>query len=221
MTTSGSRDFNLDVGEVIEEAYERCGLEVRTGYDAKTARRSMNLMFADWANRGLNLWTVKEANFTVTQGTSSYALAADVVDVLDVVIRRSNTDYELQRISRGDYATVPNKTTQGRPSQFWLDRQITPVMYLWSTPENSTDQIRYYYVRRIEDADALVNTTDMPFRFYPCMVAGLAYYMAMKRAPDRIQMLKSVYEEEFQRAADEDQGRTPLKLQPSLRYLRV
>jgi hypothetical protein len=221
MTTSGSRDFNLDVGEVIEEAYERCGLEVRTGYDAKTARRSMNLMFADWANRGLNLWTVKEASFTVTQGTSSYSLAADVVDVLDVVIRRSNTDYELQRISRGDYATVPSKTTQGRPSQFWLDRQITPVMYLWSTPENSTDQVRYYYVRRIEDADALVNTTDMPFRFYPCMVAGLAYYMAMKRAPDRIQMLKSVYEEEFQRAADEDQGRTPLKLQPSLSYLRV
>jgi len=221
MTTSGSRDFNLDVGEVIEEAYERCGLEVRTGYDAKTARRSMNLMFADWANRGLNLWTVKEANFTVTQGTSSYSLAADVVDVLEVVIRRSSTDFEVQRISRSDYATVPNKTTQGRPSQYYLDRQITPVMYLWSTPENSTDQVRYYYVRRIEDADTLVNTTDMPFRFYPCMVAGLAYYMAMKRAPDRIQMLKSVYEEEFQRAADEDQGRTPLKLQPSLSYLRV
>ena len=221
MTTSGSRDFNLDVGEVIEEAYERCGLEVRTGYDAKTARRSMNLMFADWANRGLNLWTVKEADFTVTQGTSSYALAADVVDVLDVVIRRSNTDYELQRISRGDYATVPSKTTQGRPSQFWLDRQITPVMYLWSTPENSTDQVRYYYVRRIEDADALVNTTDMPFRFYPCMVAGLAYYLSMKRAPERAQLLKVVYEEEFQRAADEDEGRTPLKLQPSIQYLRV
>ena len=221
MTTSGSRDFNLDVGEVIEEAYERCGLEVRTGYDAKTARRSINLMFADWANRGLNLWTVKEANFTVTQGTSSYPLASDVVDVLDVVVRRSSTDFEVQRISRGDYATVPNKTTQGRPSQYYLDRQITPVMYLWSTPENSTDQVRYYYVRRIEDADALVNTTDMPFRFYPCMVAGIAYYTAMKRAPDRIQMLKTVYEEEFQRAADEDQGRTPLKLQPSLSYLRV
>ena len=221
MTTSGSRDFNLDVAEVIEEAYERCGLEVRTGYDAKTARRSMNLMFADWANRGLNLWTVKEANFTVTQGTSEYSLAADIVDVLDVVIRRSGTDYELQRISRGDYATLPNKSTQGRPSQFWLDRQITPVMYLWSTPENSTDQVRYYYVRRISAELRLVNTTDMPFRFYPCMVAGLAYYMAMKRAPDRIQMLKSVYEEEFQRAADEDQGRTPLKLQPSLSYLRV
>ena len=221
MATSGSRDFNLDVGEIIEEAYERCGLEVRTGYDAKTARRSLNLMFADWANRGLNLWTVKEGTFTVTQGTSSYSLAADIVDVLDVVVRRDSTDYEIERISRGDYATLPNKSTQGRPSQFWLDRQITPVMYLWSTPENSTDQIRYYYVRRIEDADALVNTTDMPFRFYPCMVAGLAYYMAMKRAPARIQMLKTVYEEEFQRAADEDQGRTPLKLQPSLSYLRV
>ena len=221
MATSGSRDFNLDVGEIIEEAYERCGLEVRTGYDAKTARRSLNLMFADWANRGLNLWTVKEGTFTVTQGTSSYTLAADIVDVLDVVVRRDSTDYEIERISRGDYATIPNKSTQGRPSQFWVDRQITPVMYLWSTPENSTDQIRYYYVRRIDDADALVNTTDMPFRFYPCMVAGLAYYMAMKRAPDRIQLLKTVYEEEFQRAADEDQGRTPLKLQPSLSYLRV
>ena len=221
MTTSGSRDFNLDVGEIIEEAYERCGLEVRTGYDARTARRSLNLMFAEWANRGLNLWTVKQAFFTVTQGTSEYALESDVVDLLDVVLRRDNTDYEVQRISRGDYATLPNKTTQGRPSQFWLDRQISPKLYLWSVPENNTDQIRYYYVRRIEDADDLVNTTDMPFRFYPCMVAGLAYYMAVKRAPDRVQMLKTIYEEEFQRAADEDQGRTPLKLQPSISYLRV
>ena len=105
----------MDVGEIIEEAYERCGLEVRTGYDARTARRSMNIMFADWANRGLNLWTVKEANFTVTQGTSSYSLASDVVDVLEVVVRRNSTDFEVQRISRSDYATVPNKTTQGRP----------------------------------------------------------------------------------------------------------
>jgi len=221
MATSGSRDFNIDVGEIIEEAYERCGLEVRTGYDARTARRSLNLMFAEWANRGLNLWTVKQAFFTVTQGTEEYSLESDVVDLLDVVLRRNNTDYEVQRISRGDYATLPNKTTQGRPSQFWLDRQISPKLYLWSVPENSTDQIRYYYVRRIEDADDLVNTTDMPFRFYPCMVAGLAYYMAVKRAPDRVQMLKTIYEEEFQRAADEDQGRTPLKLQPSLSYLRV
>jgi hypothetical protein len=221
MATSGSRDFNLDVGEVIEEAYERCGLEVRTGYDARTARRSLNLMFADWANRGLNLWTVKQGTITLTAGQAQETLTDDVVDILEVTLRRSNTDYEVERISRGEYATLPNKTTQGRPSQYYFDRQIDPVINLWSVPENSTDQLIYYYVRRIEDADTLVNTTDMPFRFYPCMVAGLAYYMAMKRAPERVQLLKSVYEEEFQRAADEDEGRTPLKLQPSLSYLRV
>ena len=221
MATSGSRDFNLDVGEIIEEAYERCGLEVRTGYDARTARRSLNLMFADWANRGLNLWTVKQGTITLTAGQAQETLTDDVVDLLEVTLRRSGTDYEVERISRGEYATLPNKTTQGRPSQYYFDRQIDPVINLWSVPENSTDQLIYYYVRRIEDADTLVNTTDMPFRFYPCMVAGLAYYLAMKRSPDRIQLLKSVYEEEFQRAADEDEGRTPLKLQPSLSYLRV
>ena len=221
MATSGSRDFNLDVGEVIEEAYERCGLEVRTGYDARTARRSLNLMFADWANRGLNLWTVKQGTIALTQGQAQETLTDDVVDLLDVVVRRNGTDFEVERISRGEYATLPNKTTQGRTSQYWLNRQIDPVINLWAVPENSTDQLIYYYVRRIEDADSLVNTTDMPFRFFPCMVAGLAYYMAMKRAPERVQLLKTVYEEEFQRAADEDQGRTPLKLQPSLSYLRV
>jgi hypothetical protein len=221
MATSGSRDFNIDVGEIIEEAYERCGLEVRTGYDARTARRSLNLMFADWANRGINMWTVAQGTITLTQGQSAQTLTADVVDVLEIVLRRSNTDFEVERISRGEYATLPNKTTQGRPSQFYFDRQILPVINLWAVPENSTDQLIYYYVQRIEDADALVNTTDMPFRFYPCMVAGLAYYIAMKRAPERIQLLKSVYEEEFQRASDEDEDRVPLKLQPSMQYLRV
>ena len=221
MATSGSRDFNLDVGEIIEEAFERCGLEVRTGYDARTARRSLNLMFAEWANRGINMWTVEQGTITLTQGQAQETLLPDVVDVLEIVLRRGNTDYEVERISRGDYVTLPNKTTQGRPSQFWFNRQISPVINLWAVPENSTDQIIYYYVQRIEDADTLVNTTDMPFRFYPCMVAGLAYYIAMKRAPDRIQLLKSVYEEEFQRAADEDEDRVPLKLQPSMRYLRV
>tara|TARA_R110000796_G_scaffold54348_4_gene127045 strand:- start:3955 stop:4629 length:675 start_codon:yes stop_codon:yes gene_type:complete len=221
MTTSGSRDFNLDVAEVIEEAYERCGLEVRTGYDAKTARRSLNLMFADWANRGLNLWTIKQDTKILTQGVSNITLTSDVVDMLEVVLRRDGTDYEVQRISRGDYLTLPNKTTQGRPSQFYFDRQIQPQINLWTVPENSTDQLIFYYVQRIQDADALTNTTDMPFRFYPCMVAGLSYYMAMKRAPDRLPILKSVYEEEFLRAANEDEGRTPLRLQPSLRYLRT
>ena len=221
MATSGSRDFNLDVGEIIEEAYERCGLEVRTGYDARTARRSLNLMFADWANRGLNLWTVAQGTTDLVQGTSTYTLTADVVGMLEMVLRRDGTDYEVERISRGDYLTFPNKTDQGRPSQFYFNRQIDPVITLWQTPENSTDQLIYYYVQRIEDADALVNTTDMPFRFYPCMVAGLSYYLSMKRAPERIQILKAVYEEEFQRAAEEDEDRVPLKLQPSARSLRV
>jgi len=178
-------------------------------------------MFADWANRGINMWTVAQGTITLTQGQATQTLTADVVDVLEVVLRRSNTDFEVERISRGEYATLPNKTTQGRPSQFWFNRQIEPVINLWAVPENSTDQLIYYYVQRIEDADALVNTTDMPFRFYPCMVAGLAYYIAMKKAPERIQLLKSVYEEEFQRASDEDEDRVPLKLQPSIQYLRV
>ena len=179
-------------------------------------------MFADWSNRGLNLWTVKSATQALTKGTASYTFTAnDIVDVLDVTLRRDNTDYTIQRISRTEYASLPNKTTEGRPSQFYFDRQIAPIMNLWAVPENSTDTLIYYYVRRIEDADALVNTNDLPFRFFPCMCAGLAYYMAMKRAPDRIPLLKTVYEEEFQRAADEDEGRTPLKLQPSMSYLRV
>lgn len=221
MTTSGSRDFNLDVAEMIEEAYERCGLEVRTGYDARTARRSLNLMLAEWANRGFNLWTVAEGMFTVVTGQAEYTLADDVVDLVDVIVRRSGTDYEIDRISRTDYFTLPNKTTQGRPSQYFLDRTIEPKMYLWAAPENSTDQIRYYYVRRMQDADSLTNTAEIPFRFLPCMIAGLAYYIALKRAPERISLLKQVYEEEFQRAADEDVDRVSLKLVPGRPYMRA
>jgi hypothetical protein len=176
-------------------------------------------MFADWANRGLNLWTVTQASQTVTQGVSTYTLAADVVDILEMVLRRDGTDYQMDRISRGEYLDFPNKTDQGMPSQFYFNRQIQPVITLWQTPQNSTDQLVYYYVRRLQDADTMVNTTDMPFRFYPCMVAGLAYYIAMKRAPDRMQILKAVYEEEFMRAADEDRDRVSLFLQPDSRYI--
>ena len=221
MAVSGSRNFDLDVADIIEEAYERCGLEVRTGYDMKTARRSMNLMFADWANRGLNLWTVKQGTQALTAGTATYAFTPDYTDLLEVVIRRTGTDYELDRMSRGDYLTIPNKTTEGRPSQYFYNRQVSPELTLWPVPDNSTDTLIYYYVQRIDDVDTLVNTTDAPFRFLPCMVAGLAYYISMKKAPDRVQLLKTVYEEEFQRAAAEDEDRVPLKLQPSIAYLRV
>ena len=221
MATSGSTNFDLDVADIIEEAYERCGIEVRTGYDTKTARRSLNLMFADWANRGLNLWTVKQETLSLTQGTATYLLNSNYTDLLEVVLRRSGVDYELTRISRGEYIGIPNKTTQGRPSQYYFNRQSAPEITLWATPENSTDTLVYYYVKRIEDADTLANTTDAPFRFLPCMVAGLAYYLSIKRAPERVQLLKSVYEEEFQRAADEDEDRVPLKLTPGIQYLRV
>ena len=221
MATSSSRDFDLDVGELIEEAYERCGLEMRTGYDARTARRSLNLMFADWANRGLNLWTVKQATVSVSSGTASYTLLdATVVDLLEVVLRNSSgTDFTLTQMSRSEYLRIPNKTSTGQPSQYFFDRQVTPTITLWSTPDDSYTLV-FYYVRRIEDADALVNTTDAPFRFLPCMAAGLAYYIAIKRAPDRIQILKAIYEEEFQRAAAEDASSTPLKLTPNISYLR-
>ena len=221
MATSSSRDFDLDVGELIEEAYERCGLEMRTGYDAKTARRSLNLMFADWANRGLNLWTVKQATVSVSSGTASYTLLdATVVDLLEVVLRNSSgTDFTLTQMSRSEYLRIPNKTSTGQPSQYFFDRQVTPTITLWSTPDDSYTLV-FYYVRRIEDADALVNTTDAPFRFLPCMAAGLAYYIAIKRAPDRIQILKAIYEEEFQSAAAEDASSTPLKLTPNISYLR-
>ena len=220
MATSGSRDFDLDVADIIEEAYERCGLEVRTGYDAKTARRSLNLMFAEWANRGINLWTVKQGTQSLTAGTATYTFDATFTDLLEVVLRRDGTDFDLNRISRGEYLSIPNKATQGRPSQYYYNRRTIPQINLWATPDSSSDTLVYYYIQRIEDADALVNTTDAPFRFLPCIISGLSYYLAIKRAPDRIQLLKSIYEEEFQRAADEDEDRVPLKLQPSFEDLR-
>lgn len=221
MAVSGSTDFELDVAEYIEEAFERCGLEARTGYDLRTAKRSLNLMLADWANRGLNQWTITQRTITVTQADSEYALGSDVIDVLSVVVRRDGTDYVMDRVSRDEYFSIPTKTTQGRPTQFFLDRQITPNLKIWPVPDNSTDVLVYDCLTRIDDADAMTNTMDMPFRFYPCLAAGLAYYIALKRAPDRVQMLKAVYEEEFQRAMDEDRDRASFQITPSLRNYRI
>ena len=218
MATSSSVDFEIDVAEYIEEAFERCGIEVRTGYDLRTARRSMNLLFADWANRGLNQWTITQRTQALTANDVDYTLGADVIDILSMVVRRSGTDFSMTRISRDDYINLPTKTTTGRPSQFFLDRQITPNLKIWSAPENSTDVLIYDALTRIQDVDASVNTVNVPFRFYPCLTAGLAYYLAMKRAPDRIKILKAVYEEEFERAAAEDRDRASLSLTPSTTY---
>ena len=216
MAVSNSRDFNLDVIEAIEEAYERCGGEAKTGYSLKSARRSLNIMLAEWANRGINLFTIEQVTTTLTAGTANYTLGIDTIDILEMVIRRSGTDTSVDRISRSAYLNLPNKTSTGKPSQFFVDRQVNPVLYLWQTPENSTDQIIYYRLVRIDDADDYTNDFDIPFRFYPCLVAGLAYYLSIKVAPDRAALLKSMYDEEFARAASEDRDRSSLQLVPRI-----
>ena len=221
MATSGSKNFELDVSDYIEEAFERCGVEVRTGYDLKTAKRSLNLLLADWANRGLNQWTIKQTTVTCISGTASYNLDADTIDILSVVVRRDNTDYGIERLSRDEYLNIPNKTSTGRPSQFFLDRQITPILKVWTTPENSTDQLIFDRLVRIDDADTFKNTMEVPFRFYPCLAAGLAYYISIKKAPNRTQFLKAIYEEEFERAMTEDRDRASFNVAPSLEYYRV
>lgn len=218
MAVSGSKNFELDVTEYIEEAFERCGKEVRTGYDIKTAKRSMNLLFADWANRGLNAWTIEQSTQALVAGTSEYTLGSDTIDILSAVVRRSDVDYSIERLSRDDYLGIPNKTTQGRPSQWFLDRQIAPALKLWPVPENSTDIIVFDRLVRMDDADAAQNTVEMPFRFYPCLAAGLAYYISIKKAPDRVQLLKAVYEEEMERAISMDRDRASFNIVPSLAY---
>ncbi len=225
MAVSGSTNFELDVADYIEEAFERCGLEVRNGYDLKTAKRSMNLMFAEWANRGLNQWTIEQRTQVVTQGTAAYSMGTDVIDVLSMVVRQgsgtSQADINMSRISRDAFLSIPNKNTQARPSQFFIDRQITPEINVWPTPSNSTDTLVFDVLTRLDDADKTTNTVFVPFRFYPCLAAGLAYYLAIKKAPDKVTMLKSFYEEELARALSEDRDRASFNISPSLQNYRI
>ena len=227
MATSGTKTFELDVADYIEEAFERCGIEVRTGYDQRTARRSLNLLLAEWANRGLNQWTIKEEIINVGTSSETYTLAASDIDIISAVVRFTNNagtpnqaDLTLDRVSREYYLNIPNKLTTGRPVQFFVDRQIIPILYLW--PKPNTD---YYVVVnklvRMDDAAAGANTLQVPFRFYPCLAAGLAYYLSLKKAPDRTQMLRAAYEEEFERAAGEDRDRAGLRLTPVQNFYRV
>lgn len=293
MATSDSTNFDLDVASYIEEAFERCGKTVRTGYDLKTAKRSLNLLLAEWANRGLNQWTIKQstlnlatnirvypggnltmsvaasANFAVgevitggtsgatcqitnipnatsfaitlptgtfsngevitggTTGTATTLSAAvnfsnvqNTIDILSVALRRDNTDYSIPRVSRDDYLTIPNKSTTGRVSQFFLNRLITPQLEVWPTPDNDTDILIFNRLTRIQDADTFINTFEVPFRFYPCLAAGLAYYLSIKLAQDRTPMLKALYEEEFDKAAVEDRDRASFTIQPGYSSLR-
>jgi hypothetical protein len=220
MATSGSKDFELDVNEYVEEAFERCGLVARTGYDLRTARRSLNLMLADWANRGINRWTITQTTQALTTGVGTYTLTATTIDILSAVVRSAGVDYSLERLTRDDYINIPAKTQQSRVSQFYLDRQIVPVLKLWPVPDNSTDVVIFDQMVRMDDADAQTNTLEVPFRFYPALAAGLAYYISVKRAPDRIQVLKALYEEELDRAMSEDRDRASFTIVPSLDYQR-
>jgi hypothetical protein len=220
MATSSSTNFEPNVTEFVEEAFERCGLELRTGYDLVTAKRSINLMLAEWANRGLNQWTIEEGTQTVTKDTKSYTLNSNVVDILDCSIRRTDgsvtTDLSMRRLSRSEYLNIPVKETTGRPTQFFLDKQNAAVLKIWPAPENSTDILVFNKIVRMDDADTAINTMDMPFRFYPCFAAGLAYYISVKKAPEKTQMLKQMYEEEFDRASSTDEDRASFRIRPYL-----
>jgi len=300
VAVSSSKNFELDVNEHIEEAFERCGLEARTGYDLRTAKRSLNLLFAEWANRGINRWTINQKTVALASGVADYPVgtltmtvnsttgfqdgevitggtsnatasitnvnsstvfaltvpngafsASETVtgatsgstatvssavsledtqasiDVLSAVIRQNSgssnqSDLNITRIGRDAYLNLTSKRSTGRPVQFYVDRQITPVIKLWPTPDSSSSyELVFDRLVRLDDADAQVNTVEVPFRFYPCVSAGLAYYLSIKFAPDRANLLKAVYEEELQRAMQEDRDRSSLQISPSYDYYRA
>ena len=223
MATSGTKTFSLNIADTIEEAFELAGLELRTGYDAETARRSLNIMFADWSNRGVNLWTIDQVSLTLTAGTNQYTLNAYDVDIVSAVVRQTisgtTTDLQLNRVGRTEFLNIPDKTSTGRPTQYFLDRATTPVLNIWPTPDTVA---RYTLitnrVTRIDDVTASNQDPDIPSRFMPCMVSGLAYYLAMKKNPDKAPMLKQQYEQDFKFAADEDGTKVSLHLVPRRSY---
>lgn len=239
MTTSGTSTFNLDLNELVEEAFERCGKELRTGYDLRTARRSLNLLTVEWANRGINLWTIEQGSIPMVTGQATYNLPSDTIDLLDHVIRtgtgQNQIDINISRISESTYATIPTKNALGRPIQVWINRQsgtqypdglippgtVTkfPTINVWPTPNAPGDQYTFVYwrLRRIQDAGNGATTQDIPFRFINCMVAGLAYYLSMKLEgvpQDRIMMLKADYEQQWQLASDEDREKASIRFVP-------
>jgi len=225
MTTSGTTAFNMDFTEIAEEAWERAGREMRSGYDLRTARRSMNLMTIEWQNRGINMWTIDSGTINLVSGTSRYALPADTIDLLEHQIRTNSgntstqSDLTISRISVSTYASIPNKLTQGRPIQLYVERlRDAPKVNVWPVPDNNNYVLYYWRMRRIQDAGSGVQTADMNFRFFPCLVAGLAYHIAMKvpELAERIPMLKAVYDEQFEMAAGEDREKTAARFVPRI-----
>jgi len=225
MAVSGSKNFELDVADYIEEAFERCGLELRTAYDLRTARRSLNLLLAEWANRGLNQWTIQQKTVAMVLGTTSYNVdttnSTAAIDVLDAFMRQTtndeNIDIQMTRLSRSEYSSVPNKSTTGKPLQFFVDKQLSPTVSVYPTPDkSSTYTLVMNVLTRMDDVDAATNTLELPFRFYPCLAAGLAYYISVKKSPERTGLLKQIYEEEFQRALEADEDRASLRITPDV-----
>ena len=241
MTVVANATFNLDLSEIVEEAFERCGLELRSGYDFRTARRSMNLLITEWANRGINLWTIEQGQIPLVQGTITYDLPSDTVDLLEHVIRTfpnsqaNQTDININRISVSTYATIPNKLTQGRPIQVWINRRSgqtsnapgateqNPQINVWPAPDQGTESTPYYYfvywrLRRMVDAGNGVNVEEIPFRFIEPMIAGLAYRLAMKLPGglERLQFLKAQYDEAWEMASGEDREKAPDRLVPRM-----
>ncbi len=227
MTTSGTTAFNMDFTEIAEEAWERAGREMRSGYDLRTARRSMNLMTIEWQNRGINMWTIDEGSINLEAGVGQYDLPADTIDLLEQVVRTGSgttqQDLNLSRISVSTYSTIPNKTNTGRPIQVWIERlRDNPRINLWPVPDSDNYTVVYWRMRRVQDAGAGAQTADMSFRFFPCLVAGLAYYIAMK-VPEfvtRIPLLKQEYEDQFRLAAEEDREKAPVRFVPRMSMVR-
>ena len=223
MATSGTTAFDLQIDDIIEEAYERCGMRTNSGNDLRSARRSLNLLFSEWGNRGIHLWKVQLNEQALTAGTATYTVATDVNDVLEAYISTtaaasdssSTNDISLTKIDRSAYAALPNKLATGQPSQYYVNRQTVPTISLYLAPDATTyTTLKYYTINRIEDAGAFTNTADIAYRFLPCMCAGLAYYLSQKKAPDRIQVLKQLYEDELLRALNEDGSRTSVYISP-------
>jgi hypothetical protein len=240
MTTSGTAGFNLDLNNIVEEAFERCGKELRSGYDLRTARRSLNLLTVEWANRGVNLWTIEQGSIALNENQSIYDLPVDTIDLLEHVTRtgtgQNQQDLAITRISVSTYATIPNKNATGRPIQVWVDRQSGatypaggrpqgtdpingidyPKIYVWPAPDQSNYYTFVYWrLRRIQDAgNGGMTTQDIPFRFLNCLIAGLSYYLAQKIAPDRLQMLKMQYDEQWKFATEEDRDKSAVRFVP-------
>lgn len=221
MATSGTVTFRPNVEEIISEAYERCGIDAqtRTGYHAESARISLNMLFSEWANRGINYWAVTNGTQSLSADTKTYALPAGTIDLIDVVVRETsgstNTDTVIQRISIAEYNQIPNKDSSGKPSQYMLDKQYTPNIYIWQVPSDTSYTLVYWAINQLDDISASNQDADVPYRWSDCICAGLASKLAMKYQPEKFDLLNQVYERAFEFAASTDNDGVSMRVRPT------